>query len=173
MPMTALEKEGAVELIAAGAGDMRDIGRRLAEHVGAGDLIMLSGPLGAGKTTFVQGLADGLGVRGRVTSPTFVISHVHRGTPDLVHVDAYRLDSLDDVDSLDLDTSLEESVTVVEWGRGKTDSLSEDRVEIDIERPVGSVLGENPDDLFEDAPRTLTLRSTGPRSAAAIEALGR
>lgn len=161
-----------MELTAARADDMRDIGRRLAEYVTAGDLIMLSGPLGAGKTTFVQGLADGLGVRGRVTSPTFVISHVHRGSPDLVHVDAYRLDSLDDVDALDLETSLEESVTVVEWGRGKTDALSNDRIEVDIARPIGSLAGDNPDDLFADAPRQLTFGSTGPRSAAAIEALG-
>ena len=162
-----------MELIAADAEEMRAVGRQLAEHVCAGDLIMLSGPLGAGKTTFVQGLADGLGVRGRVTSPTFVISHIHRGEPDLVHVDAYRLDSLDDVDSLDLDASLDESVTVVEWGRGKTDGLSDDRVEIDIARPVGSEPGESPDDLFMEAPRTLSLRSTGPRSASIIEALRR
>ncbi|WP_182173628.1 tRNA (adenosine(37)-N6)-threonylcarbamoyltransferase complex ATPase subunit type 1 TsaE [Flaviflexus equikiangi] len=160
-----------MKLHAASADDTRDIGRRLAGHVRAGDLIMLAGPLGAGKTTFVQGLADGLGVSGRVTSPTFVISHVHRGNPDLVHVDAYRLDSLDDVDALDLDTSLEDSVTVVEWGRGKADSLSADRLEIDIERPIGSQVGDNPDDLMEDLPRTIILRATGPRSSAIIEAL--
>lgn len=160
-----------MELTAESADEMRAAGRRLAEHLAAGDLVMLAGPLGAGKTTFIQGVADGLGVRGRVTSPTFVISHVHRGSPDLVHVDAYRLESLDDVDALDLDTSLEESVTVVEWGRGKTDMLSDDRLEIDIERPVGSRVGDDPEDLVDDSPRLLTFRSTGPRSAAIIEAL--
>ncbi|MGO1401215.1 MAG: tRNA (adenosine(37)-N6)-threonylcarbamoyltransferase complex ATPase subunit type 1 TsaE [Flaviflexus sp.] len=160
-----------MELIARSADDMRAIGAKIATHVGAGDLIMLSGPLGAGKTTFVQGLAEGLGVRGRVTSPTFVISHVHRGEPDLVHVDAYRLESLDDVDALDLDTSLEESVTVVEWGRGKTDGLSEDRLEIEIHRETGAAADEDPEDLFVDSPRTLVLSATGEHSQAILEAL--
>lgn len=161
-----------MELIATDAEDTRALGRRLAALVAAGDLIVLAGPLGAGKTTFVQGLAEGMGVRGRVTSPTFVISHIHRGTPDLVHVDAYRLDTLEDVESLDLEASLEDSVTVIEWGRGKTDGLSDDRLEVDIERPRGSRLGDDPEDLVEDTPRTITLRPTGPRSAAIVEALG-
>ena len=161
-----------MELIAQSADDMRCHGERIAKHVEAGSLIMMSGPLGAGKTTFVQGLAAGLGVQGRVTSPTFVISHVHRGNPDLVHVDAYRLESLEDVDALDLDTSLEESVTVVEWGRGKTDALSNDRLEIDIVRTTGASEGEEPEDLLDDAPRTLHITGTGPRSQAIVEALG-
>lgn len=152
------------------ADDMRALGRRLAQLVRAGDLIMLSGELGAGKTTFVQGLAEGMDVTGRVTSPTFVIAHVHDGDPDLVHVDAYRLDSLDDVDALDLDTSLEDSVTVIEWGAGKTDRLADDRLLIDIARPTGTA-GCDPEDLAGDEPREVTMRGTGERSRAMVEAL--
>lgn len=152
------------------SADMRDLGERLAAHVQAGDLIMLSGELGAGKTTFVQGLARGMGVEGRVTSPTFVIAHVHEGDPDLVHVDAYRLERLEDVDALDLDASLDDSVTVVEWGAGKTDTLSEDRLLIDIARPTGSA-GLDPEDLAGDEPREVTISGTGERSRAIAKAL--
>ena len=102
-----------------------------------GDLIVLTGSLGAGKTTFTQGLGAGLGVRGQVTSPTFVIARVHPsevGGPALVHVDAYRLGGIDELDDLDLDTSLEQAVTVVEWGEGLAEGLSESRLEINIVR---------------------------------------
>lgn len=119
----------------------RDLGRRLAAVLRAGDLVLLSGDLGAGKTTLTQGIGEGLGVRGQVASPTFIIARVHPSLgagPDLVHVDAYRLGSLDEVDALDLDTSLEDSVTVVEWGTGKVEALSADRLEIDVRRPRGS-----------------------------------
>ncbi|GAA4287696.1 tRNA (adenosine(37)-N6)-threonylcarbamoyltransferase complex ATPase subunit type 1 TsaE [Georgenia daeguensis] len=119
----------------------RDLGRRLAAVLRAGDLVLLSGDLGAGKTTLTQGIGAGLGVRGQVASPTFIIARVHPALgdgPDLVHVDAYRLGSLDEVDALDLDTSLEDSVTVVEWGAGKVESLSADRLEIDLRRPHGA-----------------------------------
>ena len=119
----------------------RDLGRRLAAVLRAGDLVLLSGDLGAGKTTLTQGIGDGLGVRGQVASPTFIIARVHPSLgagPDLVHVDAYRLGSLDEVDALDLDTSLEDSVTVVEWGEGKVEALSADRLEIHVGRPRGS-----------------------------------
>ena len=88
---------------------------------GAGDLVILSGDLGAGKTTLTQGIGAGLGVRGEITSPTFVIARVHPslvGGPPLVHVDAYRLGGIDELDDLDLDTSLDDAVTVVEWGEG-------------------------------------------------------
>lgn len=96
---------------------MRAFGARLAEELDAGDLVVLAGELGAGKTTLTQGIAAGLGVRERVTSPTFVIAHVHRGgRVPLVHVDAYRLGSVAEVEDLDLD--LDSSVTVVEWGEG-------------------------------------------------------
>ena len=96
------------ELRIATDGDMRDLGRRLAALLRAGDLVILAGPLGAGKTTLVQGIGAGLGVRGPVTSPTFVIARVHPplagGGPALVHADAYRLGSFGEVDDLDLDT---------------------------------------------------------------------
>src|ERR1700704_5729814 len=103
---------------------MRALGRRLAAVLRPGDLVILAGPLGAGKTTLVQGIGTGLGVRGPVTSPTFVIARVHPslvGGPSLVHVDAYRLGDALEVDDLDLDASLAESVTVVEWGEGKVE----------------------------------------------------
>jgi len=117
---------------------MRDLGRELAGRLRAGDLVILSGPLGAGKTTLVQGIGAGLEVRGPITSPTFVIARVHprlsgaSGTgPPLVHADAYRLGSVAEVDDLDLDT--DNSVTVVEWGLGLVEELSSDRLEISIE----------------------------------------
>lgn len=141
--------------------DMHALGRRLAAVLRAGDLVVLSGGLGAGKTTLTQGIGDGLGVRGSITSPTFVIARVHPSTvggPALVHVDAYRLGSLEEVDDLDLDASLDASVTVVEWGEDKVEELSEDRLAMRIERPVG---GDPVDD--GDEPRTVTLVGVGPR----------
>ncbi|HVS68858.1 MAG TPA: tRNA (adenosine(37)-N6)-threonylcarbamoyltransferase complex ATPase subunit type 1 TsaE [Mycobacteriales bacterium] len=113
---------------------MRSLGQRLASELRAGDLVMLCGPLGAGKTTLAQGIGQGLGVEG-VVSPTFVIARVHRGgTLPLVHVDAYRLSSVAEVDDLDLDASLDESVTLVEWGEGLVEGLAGDRLEIRIQR---------------------------------------
>ncbi|HEY7430454.1 MAG TPA: tRNA (adenosine(37)-N6)-threonylcarbamoyltransferase complex ATPase subunit type 1 TsaE [Streptosporangiaceae bacterium] len=114
---------------------MKAFGRRLAGVLRAGDLVLLSGPLGAGKTTLVQGIAEGLAVRGPITSPTFVIARVHpslSGGPDLVHADAYRLASPAEVDDLDLDASLDRSVTVVEWGGGMAEGLAADRLEVTI-----------------------------------------
>jgi len=117
--------------------DMRDLGRRLAALLRAGDLVILTGPLGAGKTTLVQGIGAGLGVRGPVTSPTFVIARVHPAVagsgPALVHADAYRLGSIGEVDDLDLDADAASAVTVVEWGSGLAEGLAEDRLEISIE----------------------------------------
>lgn len=130
------------------ADDTRELGRRLADVLRAGDLVILDGPLGAGKTVLVQGIGAGLGVQGAVTSPTFVIARVHRpasggrGLP-LVHVDAYRLNSLAEVDDLDLDTGLEEAVTVVEWGKGKVERLAEAHLLIRLRRPDGGA-GETP-----------------------------
>jgi tRNA threonylcarbamoyladenosine biosynthesis protein TsaE len=116
---------------------MRDLGERLAGELRAGDLVVLSGPLGAGKTTLAQGVGRGLGTAAAVVSPTFVIARVHRdGRLPLVHVDAYRLSSIDEVDDLDLDTSLEESVTVVEWGDGLVEGLAGDRLHVAITRPT-------------------------------------
>lgn len=120
----------------ADAEDTRAWGARLGRLLRAGDLVILTGGLGAGKTTLTQGVAAGLGVRGPVTSPTFVIARVHPslvGGPVLVHVDAYRLGGLAELDDLDLDADLDRAVTVVEWGRGVADDLSEDALEVVLE----------------------------------------
>lgn len=121
------------------AARMRALGRWLAPMLRPGDLIVLNGPLGAGKTTLVQGIGDGLHVRGPVTSPTFVIARAHpalRGGPALVHVDAYRLSSPAEVDDLDLDADLERSVTVVEWGGGLVEGLAPSWLDVTIAMPV-------------------------------------
>ena len=118
----------------ATADDTREFGRRLAGSLRAGDLIVLGGPLGAGKTTLVQGIGDGLHVSGRIASPTFVIARVHPGPVPLVHVDAYRLTSLEEVDDLDLDVSADEAVTVVEWGEGKAEQLADSYLSITLDR---------------------------------------
>src|SRR5271155_3195746 len=116
---------------------MRALGERLAAGLRAGDLLILSGPLGAGKTTLVQGIGAGLGVRGPFTSPTFVIARVHpplaAAGPLLVHADAYRLGSISELDDLDLDADMASAVTVVEWGEGLAEGLAEDRLEISIQ----------------------------------------
>ncbi len=145
------------------AAAMEAVGRRLAGLLRAGDLVVLAGELGAGKTTLVRGLGEGLGVRGPVTSPTFVLARVHPSLgpgPALVHVDAYRLGGLAEVDDLDLDASLDASVTVVEWGEGKVEDLAEDRLELRIRRPGGdSPAGEAAE------VRELELRPVGERWA--------
>lgn len=141
---------------------MRELGVRLAGLLRPGDLVMLTGELGAGKTTLTRGVGEGLGVRGAVTSPTFVIARVHPslvGGPALVHVDAYRLGGgLDEMEDLDLDVSLPESVIVVEWGDGKVEELSDDRLHILIDRAVGDTT---------DEVRTVTLHGYGARWAGA------
>jgi tRNA threonylcarbamoyladenosine biosynthesis protein TsaE len=134
-----------MEVAVATDADMRELGRRLAAVLRAGDLVLLSGELGAGKTTLTQGIGAGLGVRGAVTSPTFVIARLHPPLdegPALVHVDAYRLGSLAELDDLDLDTSLDESVTVVEWGEGRAEALSTDRLEVVLHRPRADEEGQ-------------------------------
>ncbi len=121
----------------ATAPDTHRLGRALAAVLRAGDLIVLTGPLGAGKTVLTQGIGAGLSVAGRIVSPTFVIARLHRGGRlPLVHVDAYRLGSLAEVDDLDLDVDIEDSVTVVEWGAGLVEQLSQTWLEIRIERAV-------------------------------------
>lgn len=116
---------------------MRELGERLAGVFAAGDLVLLLGELGAGKTTLAQGIGAGLGVIGPVLSPTFVIARVHRGGRlPLVHVDAYRLGSVDELDDLDLDATLEESVTLVEWGAGVAEVLAAARLDVVIDRGV-------------------------------------
>jgi tRNA threonylcarbamoyladenosine biosynthesis protein TsaE len=118
--------------------DTREFGRRLASILRAGDLVLLTGPLGAGKTALAQGVGAGLGVRGAVTSPTFVIARVHRGRVPMVHADAYRLgdrpDQRAEIDDLDLDASAEDAVTVVEWGEGLVEHLNEAYLQVRIDR---------------------------------------
>ena len=110
--------DGTVDVDIADADQMRALGERLASLLTPGDVLILNGPLGAGKTTLVQGIARGLGVSEQITSPTFVISHMHDGTRAmLIHVDAYRLSDPRDLAASDLDEYLDRAVTVVEWGR--------------------------------------------------------
>ena len=158
--------DGAVTRVELPDADAtRDLGRALAGVLRAGDLVVLSGDLGAGKTTLTQGIGAGLGVRGQVASPTFIIARVHpslTGGPALVHVDAYRLGSLAEVDALDLDTSLEESVTVVEWGEGLVEALAQDRLEVALRRPRGGT--PDPDDP-SGGTRVVELRRIGQRWA--------
>jgi len=138
-PYVELRRPAPRSYDAPDAASMRELGVRLASVLRAGDVVVLSGELGAGKTTLAQGLGAGLNVRGDVTSPTFVISRIHPplgGGPPLVHVDAYRLAGVAELDDLDLDTSLDDAVTVVEWGEGIAEGLADDRVEVRIERAV-------------------------------------
>ena len=143
------------------AESMRELGRHLAAQLVAGDLLVLTGELGAGKTTFTQGLGAGLGVRGQVTSPTFVIARVHPsevGGPELIHVDAYRLGGLAELDDLDLDTDMDDAVTVVEWGEGIAEGLSDSRLEIRIVRALTA------EELHGDLdPRRVEITPVGPR----------
>ncbi len=175
-------------------------GARLAEVLQAGDLLVLSGELGAGKTTFTQGLGEGLGVRPGVISPTFVLVRIHPnlpdgprpGGPDLVHVDAYRLGSAAEVDDIDLENTMDTSVTVVEWGHERVEHLSDSRLEIDLHRAIGlggiglgtaglgtsglaagGVAGTSVNLDFDgedtDEPRTIVMRGYGPRWATTPE----
>ena len=133
---------------------MFSLGQQLGAQLRAGDLILLNGPLGAGKTVLVQGIGSALGFN-EVTSPTFVISRIHKGALSLIHVDAYRLLESGNaalyLDDLDLDTPRESAVTVIEWGGEESARLSDDRLEIDIDRT--------------DDQRAVTIRAVGPRWA--------
>jgi len=144
-----------VPVVLSAVEQTRALGRRLAAGLRAGDLVVLSGPLGAGKTALTQGIGAGLGVLGAVTSPTFVLARVHRGPLPLVHVDAYRLrDSGGGLDDLDLDDTLPSSVTVVEWGEGLVEGLSDSRLEVHLSR------GDGP-----EGRRTVQVVAHGPRWA--------
>ena len=137
---------------------MRALGARLAGLLGPGDLVVLTGPLGAGKTTLVQGIGAGLRVRGPITSPTFVIARVHPsecGGPDLVHADAYRLGSRLEVDDLDLDADVDNSVTVVEWGEGLVEGLTAGHLLITIDWAPCADASDGQD----DEPRLVTLEA--------------
>jgi tRNA threonylcarbamoyladenosine biosynthesis protein TsaE len=118
--------------------DTNELGLRLARVLRAGDLVVLTGPLGAGKTALTQGIGAGLRVQGRVVSATFVIARVHPGPVPLVHVDAYRLGSLREVDDLDLEVDLADSVTVVEWGAGLVEHLADCYLEVRLQRAATS-----------------------------------
>lgn len=156
---------------------MEQLGRAIGAQLRAGDLLVLDGPLGAGKTTLTRGIGAGLGVRAPITSPTFVLARTHpsvTGGPPLVHVDAYRLGSPAELDDLDLDFS--GSVVVVEWGAGMLAGVGESLLSITIERPLGgaaAVSGGGADDgadMGEDAsvpvePRLVRLTGSGPRWA--------
>jgi tRNA threonylcarbamoyladenosine biosynthesis protein TsaE len=145
------------------ADAMRGLGRALARELRAGDLLVLTGELGAGKTTFTQGLGEGLGVRGQVTSPTFVIARVHPsevGGPALIHVDAYRLGGMAELDDLDLDTDLDEAVTVVEWGKGLAEGLTDSRLEVRIVRALTVDELDDPEGLD---PRLVEITPVGAR----------
>ena len=159
-----------VNLTVATPEAMNDLGRRVGDMLTAGDVVVLTGDLGAGKTTLTRGLGEALQVRGAVTSPTFVIARTHPradGLPPLVHVDAYRLSDPLELDDLDIDFA--GSIVVVEWGRGMVEALAPQRLEIDIDRPHGArpeSAGEsdsNDDDAVE--PRSVTLRAVGDRWA--------
>jgi tRNA threonylcarbamoyladenosine biosynthesis protein TsaE len=167
--MTADHEPGAGDPVLAEApvltaAGMRELGRRLAGLLRPGDLVVLAGPLGAGKTTLVQGIGEGLGVRGPVTSPTFVIARVHppaAGTgPGLVHADAYRLGSRAEVDDLDLDTSAGDCVTAVEWGEGLVEDLAPSHLRIEIAMPPAA--GDD-DPAAGDEPRTVRMVASGQR----------
>ena len=147
-------------MIVATPDEMAALGARIAGQLRAGDLVALNGELGAGKTTLTRGLGEALQVRGSVTSPTFVLARTHPRAdgPPLVHVDAYRLQSAVELDDLDID--FERSITVVEWGAGLLDGITDDWLELDIVRPVGGVETE---DGVE--PRTVTITGHGERWA--------
>ena len=171
-PLLTMAKLLPVEVTLASAEETREAGRRLAGVLRAGDLLILSGDLGAGKTTLTQGIGAGLGVRGDVTSPTFVISRVHPPLgpgPALVHVDAYRLGGIEELDDLDLDTSLDEAVTVVEWGEGVAEGLADTRLEVLLTRARGGDA-----DAEDDVPGTLRGTPVGARwtGAGLRKALG-
>ena len=142
--------------------EMHELGLDIGRELRAGDVLVLTGPLGAGKTTLTRGIGEGLQVRGPVTSPTFVLARTHPsliGGAPLVHVDAYRLNSAVELDDLDID--LANSVVVVEWGAGMLDGIVDSWLDVVIERPEGGQAGELGEELIE--PRQVTLTGHGSR----------
>jgi tRNA threonylcarbamoyladenosine biosynthesis protein TsaE len=191
LPAPADRPNWEVTLTVSTAEQTHAVGAALGSSLEAGDLLVLSGELGAGKTTFTQGLGEGLGVRPGIISPTFVLVRIHPnlpdgprpGGPDLVHVDAYRLGSASEIDDIDLENTMDSSVTVVEWGRGRVEHLGESRLEIDLHRAIGLQApvdypvpdagmqgGARTDSVTldfdtedDDEPRTIVMRGFGPR----------
>ena len=195
LPAQADRPNWELTLTVSTADQTHELGATLAAALEAGDLLVLSGELGAGKTTFTQGLGEGLGVRAGIISPTFVLVRIHPnlpdgprpGGPDLVHVDAYRLGSASEIDDIDLENTMDSSVTVVEWGLGRVEHLSESRLEVDLHRAIGlqapetasntlgsdATVSANPasgtldfDTEDNDEPRTIVMRGFGPRWSA-------
>ena len=157
---TVVSKPLPVTAAAGSPAAMHGLAARLAGLLRAGDVLILSGELGAGKTTFVQGMAEALGVRGPVTSPTFVLSRVHPSLingPMLVHVDAYRLNSAAEVDDLDLDATVAGGITAIEWGRGVAEQLSDSWLDVSIE--TAEVIGD------AEPERQVVITPHGPRWA--------
>jgi tRNA threonylcarbamoyl adenosine modification protein YjeE len=143
---------------------MHELGLKLSRLLQAGDLVVLTGPLGAGKTTLTRGVGEGLTAIGNVSSPTFVIARTHKrkdGGPVLVHVDAYRLGSALELDDLDID--YENSIVLVEWGKGMTDDLVESWLEIIIERD--RAVEHAADDSESTDPRKVSIIGFGSRWA--------
>jgi tRNA threonylcarbamoyladenosine biosynthesis protein TsaE len=143
------------------SADMVRLGERLADLLEGGDVIIAGGDLGAGKTTLTQGIGRGLGSEGPIISPTFVLSRIHPsaiGRPTLMHVDAYRLSTSYELDDLDLDAAVADSITVVEWGQGIAEGLSEDRLEIDVWTAPADV-----STVGDDSERLVTVRGVGAR----------
>jgi tRNA threonylcarbamoyladenosine biosynthesis protein TsaE len=190
LPAQADRPNWELTLTVSTADQTHELGAALAAALEAGDLLVLSGELGAGKTTFTQGLGEGLGVRAGIISPTFVLVRIHPnlpdgprpGGPDLVHVDAYRLGSASEIDDIDLENTMDSSVTVVEWGLGRVEHLSESRLEVELHRAIGLQAPETAADTAaagtttsgtldfdtgdNDEPRTIVMRGFGPRWSA-------
>lgn len=150
----------AITVECRSARECEGLGEALAGVLRAGDLVILQGALGAGKTTLVRGLAAGLGVAGPVSSPTFVIARTHPPTgvgPGLIHVDAYRLDSAGELDSLDIDADLDSSVMAVEWGSGRAEQMSRSRLVVELRRDEDVSGSPGAEGL-----RVVSLRPQGP-----------
>ncbi|MBD7995213.1 tRNA (adenosine(37)-N6)-threonylcarbamoyltransferase complex ATPase subunit type 1 TsaE [Arthrobacter sp. Sa2CUA1] len=170
-----------LELRTASAAGTQDLARRLGAVLRPGDLLLLTGELGAGKTTFTQGLGEGLGVRAGIISPTFVLVRIHPALgngPDLVHVDAYRLGSAAEIDDIDLENTMDSAVTVVEWGQGMVEHLTESRLEVTLLRATGGQPGSSGELVTDfsaeddDEERTIRLAGYGPRWSSAPDLTG-
>lgn len=164
------------EIEVTSVADLQEAAATLGGQLRAGDLLILTGELGAGKTTFTQGLGRGMGVRAGIISPTFVLVRIHPSLvngPDLVHVDAYRLSSAAEIDDLDLESTMDTAVTVVEWGAGRAEHLADSHLHITLTRPLGGETTAEADaavvvpdqEYDDDEPRLMRVEAFGPRWA--------